>query len=84
MRRIVERHTIIDESGYAWEVHITTPWPDRSVSHGPEGPLVTIQTPDDPEHWAYGESGPTFGLPCLQTVVALAIAHAALTSEAGR
>jgi hypothetical protein len=82
MRRIAQRHTMIDERGYAWEVEITVPWDGATgQSHGPDGPLVTIQTPNDPEHWAYGEPGPTFDLSYLQTVVGLAIAHAAMTPE---
>lgn len=71
MRRIVLRHTLIDERGFAWETQVTMPWPDREASHGPEGPLVTVETPNDPEHWAYGEPGPTFNVDYLDTLLAL-------------
>lgn len=72
MRWIAARHTMIDERGYAWDVEVTIPWPDRSKSRGPESPLVTIQTPNDPEHPLYGKPGATFDLSYIETVVALA------------
>lgn len=71
MRRITARDMIIDERGYGWEAIITVPW-DGPGSHGPPTPLVTLETPNNPEYWAYGESGPTFGLAALKAVVALA------------
>lgn len=67
----MERHAMIDTDGYSWEVSITVPWGDPSESHGPDVPTVTINTPNDPEHWAYGEDGPTFEVSYLETVVAL-------------
>ena len=71
MRTIIERHTLIDSKGFAWEAQITVPDGKYGPPHGPDQPTVTIQTPNDPEHWAYGEDGPTFELGYLATLVAL-------------
>lgn len=69
MRRIVDRVRVTDTEGNVWEAWVTIPWVDRGddevrygpgKSHGPLAPRVQLHTPDDPEHWAYGEDGPTF------------------------
>ena len=71
MRKIAERYTLVDERGYAWDCQVTVPWPDKEKSHGPETPLVTINTPDEPQHWAFGEPGVTFSLGALKRLVEL-------------
>lgn len=77
MRRIVVTHAAVDTRGNAWECEVTVPWVnhptdtahyDSSLSTGPETPQVTIHTPNDPEHWAYGEDGPRFDLATLESL----------------
>lgn len=72
MRTIAVRHMLIDSEGFVWEAQITVPDGKYGPPHGPDEPTVNILTPNDPEHWAYGESGPTFDLSYLKTLVALA------------
>lgn len=78
MRRIIVRHVAIDTDGYGWEFQVTIPWVNRPtdavqydpvLSTGPQTPQVTVITPDDPEHWSYGENGPRFNLSTLEALL---------------
>jgi hypothetical protein len=71
VRRIVARHIMIDTDGFAWDVAITIPH-DEYPPHGPAGPVICFETPDDPKHPLYGEDAPEFELTYLETVIAMA------------
>lgn len=77
VRRIVVDHGAIDSKGFDWGFQVTIPWVNRptdsvqydaGVSTGPETPVVIMNTPSDPEHWAYGEDGPRFDLVTLEAI----------------
>lgn len=87
MRRIVERHTLIDSEGFAWDAEVSIPWiwregdPDSyrdmtaPKAGTPLGPMISLHTPNDPEHPFYGEDGPRFDLSGWAVVALLAERH---------
>jgi hypothetical protein len=51
-----------------WDAHVLGP--SDSPTHQDEPRfLVCLNTPNDPEHWAYGEDGPTFELREIRDLV---------------
>jgi len=61
MRRIMGAVTLMDTEGAVWMIKLLGPSNYQNES-GWDHPQITIETPDDPDHWAYGEDGPTFDL----------------------
>lgn len=79
----MERHTLVDGDGFAWDVDVTIPWvwqqgdPEsyrESAANykGDPNPVIILHTPNDPEHYAYGEEGPRFSLSSWSVVALLA------------
>lgn len=60
MRLVIAEAGLTDSTGAVWAVKLLGP--SDSIRGGGAAMQISVETPNDPEHWAYGEDGPTFNL----------------------